>query len=165
MAKSKILTHKQINRKIKRIAYQVYENNFEVESLYIIGIKSRGSILADRIVEELSEISPLNISRGNIKLNKDTPMNGEPECDADFSDLTGKNIILVDDVLNTGKTLMYAVKYLLDSNPESIQTVTLVDRRHRMFPVRADYVGLTLATTLQEHISVDFGSEDAVWLK
>ena len=76
----------------------------------------------------------------------------------------GKTIILVDDVLNTGRALVFATRYLLGFDVKGMQTVTLIDRRHRNFPIRADYVGLTLATTMQEHILVEFGNEDNAWL-
>ena len=165
MNKSKILNHEQIQQKIIRIAYQIVENNIDEESLYFVGVEPRGSILCDRLATEVNKINSAKIESGTIKLDKDHPLEKDVQCSLDLTETKNKTIILIDDVLNTGKALIYAANHLLQSEPKSIQTVTLIDRRHRLFPIRADYVGLTLATTLQEHISVEFGDEDIAWLK
>lgn len=165
MKKSLILNHKQISRKIKRIALQVQENNFDEPEIYLVGVMPKGEILAKRLFAELEQNCTSKIHLETLTLDKDQPLQKEITCSFTVSDIKNKPVVLVDDVLNTGKTLVYAAGYLLQSEPKTLQTVTLVDRRHRKFPVRADFVGLTLATTLQEHIEVTFGQEDAVWLK
>ncbi len=165
MKKSLILNHKQISRKIKRIALQVQENNFEEPEIYMIGVMPKGKVLAERLFAELEKNCTAKIHLQTLTLDKDAPLQKEITCSFPVGDIKNKPVVLVDDVLNTGKTLVYAAGFLLQSEPKTLQTVTLVDRRHRKFPVRADFVGLTLATTLQEHIEVAFGKEDAVWLK
>lgn len=166
MAKVKILSTVEIHQKINRLAYQVYENNFSEKELLIIGIEGNGYKVAKLISEKLKKISPLKITTGKIKVNKDKPWEGDPVIDFTQKDFVNKVIILVDDVLNSGKTLMYAVKLFLVNPVKKINTVVLVDRSHTRFPVKADYVGLTLSTTLQERIEADFSikNKEAVYL-
>jgi pyrimidine operon attenuation protein/uracil phosphoribosyltransferase len=164
--KVKILDTKQIQQKINRLAYQVYENNFFEKELLIVGIDGNGYKVAKLLKEKLLKISEFKINLGKIILNKDKPWEGNPEIDFSEKKFINKTIILVDDVLNSGKTLMYAVKLFLDSPVKKINTVILVDRSHSRFPVKADFVGLTLSTTLQEHIEVDFSvkSKESVYI-
>ena len=164
--KVKILDTLQIKQKLNRLAFEVYENNFSEKELLIVGIEGNGYKVAKQLSEKLKEISPIKITLGNIKLNKDKPWVGEPSTDFEEKAFVNKTIILVDDVLNSGKTLMYAVKLFLDKPVKKINTVILVDRSHTRFPVKADYVGLTLSTTLQEHIEADFSNKnkEAVYL-
>jgi pyrimidine operon attenuation protein/uracil phosphoribosyltransferase len=166
MTKVKILDTLQIRQKINRLAYEVYENNFAEKELLIVGIDGNGYKVALQLGEKLKEISGINIKFGKITVNKDKPWEGEPEVDFKEKDFINKTIVLVDDVLNSGKTLMYAVKLFLDKPVKKINTVILVDRSHTRFPVKADYVGLTLSTTLQEHIEADFSvkQKEAVYL-
>jgi pyrimidine operon attenuation protein / uracil phosphoribosyltransferase len=164
--KVKILDTLKIKQKINRLAYQVYENNFSEKELLVVGIDGNGYKVAQQLAEKLKEISPIKITLGKIKLNKDMPWEGEPKIDFTEKQFINKTVILVDDVLNSGKTLMYAVKLFLDKPVKKINTVILVDRSHTRFPVKADYVGLTLSTTLQEHIEADFSvkNKEAVYL-
>jgi pyrimidine operon attenuation protein/uracil phosphoribosyltransferase len=166
MTKLKILDTVQIQQKINRLAFQVYENNFSEKELLVVGIDGNGYNVAKQIVEKLKEISPLKINLGKISVNKEKPWEGEPVVDFKEKDFVNKTIVLVDDVLNSGKTLMYAVKLFLDKPVKKINTVILVDRSHTRFPVKADYVGMTLSTTLQEHIEADFSTKkkEAVYL-
>lgn len=166
MSKVKILDTTQIKQKINRLAFEVYENNFEEKELLIVGIDGNGYKVANHLSEKLKSISPIKIKLGKIKVNKDQPWKGEPQTDFTEKDFANKTIVLVDDVLNSGKTLMYAVKLFLDKPVRKINTVILVDRSHTRFPVKADYVGLTLSTTLQEHIEADFSkkNKEAVYL-
>ena len=159
-----ILNHRQIKQKINRIAHELYENNFEENEIIILGIENRGAILANRLAKILTEITDQTIELGSIKIDKDNPLDHDVVCSIDTEKIKNKTVIIVDDVLNTGKALIFAVRSILGYHVKSLQTVTLVDRRHRNFPIRADYVGLTLATTLKEHISVEFGEEDTVYL-
>jgi len=166
MSKVKILDTLQIKQKINRLAFQVYENNFEEKTLLVVGIEGNGYKVASQLAEKLKEISKVKINLGRISVNKEKPWEGEPLVDFTEKDFVNKTIILVDDVLNSGKTLMYAVKLFLDKPVKKINTVILVDRSHTRFPVKADYVGLTLSTTLQEHIEADFSikNKEAVYL-
>jgi pyrimidine operon attenuation protein/uracil phosphoribosyltransferase len=166
MTKVKILDTTQIRQKISRLAFEVYENNFEEKELFVVGIDGNGYKVAQQISEKLTAISPLKIKLGKIKLDKEKPWDGEPIIDFTEKDFTNKTVVLVDDVLNSGKTLMYAVKLFLDKRVKKINTVILVDRSHTRFPVKADYVGLTLSTTLQERIEADFSKKEkeAVYL-
>ena len=159
-----ILNHKQIGQKITRIAHQIFENNFKEKTVCVMGIHDEGYVLAEKLNAILSDIADFEIQFYGINMDKKSPLKSGLNSDIEPKDLKNKVVILVDDVLNSGKTLIYATKFLLDYNVKSIQTVCLVDRKHRKFPVRADYVGLTLSTTLQEHISVEFGKEDIVYL-
>lgn len=163
-SKTLVLNHTQISQKITRIAHQIIENNFEEKELIVVGITPRGSELAKRICSILESIFDGTINYYDITLQKDNPLRNEIVCELKPEQAEGKTIILVDDVLNTGRALVFATRYLLGFDVKGMQTVTLIDRRHRNFPIRADYVGLTLATTMQEHILVEFGNEDNAWL-
>lgn len=164
--KVKILDTLQIRQKINRLAYEVYENNFSEKELLVVGIAGNGYKVAQQLCEKLGTISPLKVNLGKINLNKEKPWEKDPKMDFSEKEFVNKTVILVDDVLNSGKTLMYAVKLFLDKPVKKINTVILVDRSHTRFPVKADYVGLTLSTTLQEHIEADFSkkSKEAVYL-
>jgi pyrimidine operon attenuation protein/uracil phosphoribosyltransferase len=159
-----ILNHKQVEQKVTRIAHEILENNFKEKKLVIMGIQKEGFVLASRLANILNEISTIDITLCGIEMNKKSPLESDIEIGIESKTLKNKVVILVDDVLNSGKTLIYATKHLLDQNIKGIQTVCLVDRKHRQFPIRADYVGLTLSTTLQDHITVEFGKVDVVSL-
>jgi pyrimidine operon attenuation protein / uracil phosphoribosyltransferase len=159
MSKVKILDTMQISQKINRLAYEVYENNFAEKELFIVGIDGNGYKVALQLAEKLGEISKIKLKIGKLSLDKNKPWEGAPAVDFSEKDFMNKAVILVDDVLNSGKTLMYAVKLFLDKPVKKISTVILVDRSHSRFPVKADYVGLTLSTTLQEHIEADFSQK------
>jgi pyrimidine operon attenuation protein / uracil phosphoribosyltransferase len=155
----KILDTRQIGQKLNRLAYEVYENNFAEKELLIVGIAGNGYKVAQQLASLLKKISPMKITIGKITLDKDKPWEGAPETDFSERDFVNKTILLVDDVLNSGKTLMYAVRLFLDKPVKKINTVILVDRSHTRFPVKADFVGLSLSTTLQERIEADFTKE------
>jgi pyrimidine operon attenuation protein / uracil phosphoribosyltransferase len=158
-ARIRILDTRQIGQKLNRLAYEVYESNFSEKELFVVGIDGNGYKVANLIAEKLKEISPMKIGLGRISLDKDKPWEGEPETDFGEKEFVNKTVILVDDVLNSGKTLMYAVRLFLGKPVKKINTVILVDRSHTRFPVKADFVGLTLSTTLQERIEADFSKE------
>jgi pyrimidine operon attenuation protein/uracil phosphoribosyltransferase len=166
MSKVMILNTTQIRQKINRLAFEVFENNFSEKEIFVVGIDGNGHKVAAQLGEKLKEISSLKIRLGKITLDKEKPWEGEPKTDFTERDFINKTIVLVDDVLNSGKTLMYAVKLFLDKPVKKINTVVLVDRSHTRFPVKADYVGLTLSTTLQERIEADFSKKqkEAVYL-
>lgn len=158
--KTVILESKEIRQKIVRIAYEIYENHFE-EELILLGIEGTGLKLAKMVHVELEKISNEHLSFHAIKVNKQAPRIDELKVDNGDVDLTGKTIVLIDDVINSGKTMAFAVFHLLSQSPGSIKVAVLVDRQHRQYPVKTDYVGLTLSTTLQDHIEVNLEKEEA----
>ncbi|MBL7902380.1 MAG: phosphoribosyltransferase [Bacteroidia bacterium] len=160
MSKVKILSTQQIRQKLNRLAYEVYENNFSEKELFIVGIDGNGYKIAQNLMSLLGSISSLKLKLGKISINKDEPWNGEPVIDFEEKDYVKKCVVLVDDVLNSGKTMMYAVKLFLDKPVKKINTLVLVDRSHSRFPVKADFVGLSLSTSLQEHIEADFSKKN-----
>lgn len=160
-----VLDKKQIAQKINRIAWQVYEDNFSEKEIIVAGIAKTGFLLAQRIAGVLEKISPLKIKLVKIILDKENPLTCNVEPQLSPKELKGKTLVLVDDVLNSGMTLTYSLCPFLDADVKKIRTVILVDRNHKRFPIGADFTGISLATTLQEHITVDLeGKEDSVVL-
>jgi pyrimidine operon attenuation protein / uracil phosphoribosyltransferase len=159
MSKAKILDAHQIGQKLNRMAYEVYEKNYNEKELLLVGIDGNGYKVAERIEEILKKISPMKVTLRKIKLDKENPWSSEPKFDFTEKDYNNKAVVLIDDVLNSGKTLMYAVKLFLDKPLKRLSTLVLVDRSHTRYPVKADHVGLSLSTTLQEHISADFSKK------
>ena len=160
-----VLTENQIKQKIQRIAHEIYENHYQEKELVIVGIKDRGLIMAERLKELIDSISEIKTTLYSIELHKDKPTTNPIVFSGDLAGLKNKAVIVVDDVLNSGRTLIHVVKFLLDYPLKSMKTVVLVDRFHRKFPVRADIVGLTLSTNMKEHVSVDFTKPEAVYLQ
>ena len=154
-----ILTSGTIQKKIGRIAYEIYDNNVGEEEIILAGILDRGNIVAGKIRDALHKIAPFRIELIELELNKLQPSAVKVSPKMNFS---GKVIILVDDVANSGRTLLYAMKPLLEFLPKKIQTAVLVDRMHKAFPVSVDYVGYSLSTTLQDNIRVDIAGEEIV---
>ena len=163
--KSKILDIQEINQKLKRMAWQVYEQNSSEKEIIVVGISERGLILAKKLAAHLQEISKIKTKIANLELDKDSPYNKEVTLDVVEKEYANKVVVLVDDVLNSGKTLMYAAKHFLTTQLTSLSIMVLVDRNHNRYPVKADYIGLSLATTLQEYINVDLkGADKGVYL-
>ena len=154
--KNYILDAKTAEKKLRRMAYQVLENNVDEEMIFLAGIRESGSVVARNMQKMLSEISPLKTELLAISLDKKKP--GTVSLDKEI-DFTGKVIIIIDDVSNSGRTLLYALKPFLAYLPKKIQTLVLVERSHNSFPVHSDYVGLSIATTMQEHIYVEVEDE------
>ena len=163
--KSQILDRNGIDQKINRLAWQIYENNAKESEIIIVGISGRGEVLAIELLKVLQQISQINVRLAVISLDKDNPYQKETKVNLDLVDYANKVVILIDDVLNSGKTLMYAAKHFLNTPLIRLSTVVLVDRNHNRFPIRADYVGLSLSTTLQEYITVSLdGNSQGVYL-
>ena len=156
---SRILDQNQIAQKIKRIAYQIYERNFTEQEVLLAGIHQNGYALAERIAQQLSDISPLQVSLIRVVLDKETPLEQPVQLQPEQINVSGKVIILVDDVLNTGKTLAYSLIPFLQASPKKIETATLIDRHHTLYPVSVTYTGYSLSTTLQEHVKVVLDGE------
>lgn len=161
---SEVLNHKQIKKKITRMAYEIYERNLNSAGVVFAGISGMGMILADLLMKELKSISPLKVEELEVKLDKNDLLSEEIGLSEEI-ELSGKTLILVDDVLNTGKTLAYAMKPFLDKELYKMEIAVLVNRSHGRFPLKPDYTGYELSTTLNEHIKVDFsGNEYSVHL-
>ena len=158
-----ILNHEQIQHKIKRIAYQIYESNVNENELILAGIADKGYILAERLVDELNEISDIKVQLCKITMNKTNPLNSV-KVSLTAEEYSDKAIVLVDDVLNTGTSLMYGVNYFLGVPIKRFKTAVLVNRNHKKFPIKADFKGVSLSTSLHNHIEVTFGKTDKVTL-
>lgn len=156
-----ILNTHQINQKIKRIAYQIYENNSNEKEIVIAGIKSNGYILASKIADELSKICSLKIVMCNVTIDKKNPLQQITTSIAS-TEYQNKSLVLIDDVLNSGSTLIYGIKHFLEVPIKRFKTAVLVNRNHKKFPVKADFKGISLSTTLKEHVTVEFDKNEAV---
>ncbi|MCH4823441.1 phosphoribosyltransferase [Gramella lutea] len=150
-----ILDQEQIKHKIRRIAYQIYESNIEEQEIIIAGIAKNGFILAEKIETELKEISPLKIILCKVEMDKKNPL-GEIKTSLSPEQYKNKSIILVDDVLNSGTTLIYGVRHFLEVPLKHFNTAVLVDRNHKKYPVKADFKGISLSTSLSETVKVSF---------
>ncbi len=159
MSRIEILNAKQIQKKLNRLAYEVYENNISEKEMLIAGVDGNGFTIAKRLEEILNKISPLKTRLGKITINKENPMDEAPELDFTEKDFKNKSVLIVDDVLNSGKTLIYATKVFLTCPVKKMHTIVLVDRSHNRYPVKADYVGISLSTTLQEHVIADLSKK------
>lgn len=166
MAHTQILDAAQISQKLNRMAYEIYENNFSEKTIFIVGIDGNGYKVAERLGAILESISPIKIKLGKVTMNKENPWEHEPKINFTEKDFENKPVVVVDDVLNSGKTLIYAVKLFLDKPVKRLNTLVLVDRSHTRYPIKADFVGLSLSTTLQERIDTDFSKKgkEAVYL-
>lgn len=161
-----ILNKQQIEQKINRIAYQILEDNLGEKDIVLAGIWDRGYKLALRLQKVLQEISDFKLTLLRVDIEK---QNSKLVAKTDLPESEWKNkvIILVDDVLNSGKTLAYGLGVFLNTPHKKIRTVVLVDRSHKIFPIATDFVGLELATILKEHVDVVMdvaGEEDRVYL-
>lgn len=149
-----ILDQTQIEQKVKRMAYEIYEHNFEEQDLVLAGIHEKGAILADMLATQLRSISPINIQLLTVILNKVSPLETPVKLEPSDVSIADKVVIIVDDVLNTGKTLAYTLNSFLPQNPKKVEIATLVNRHHTLYPVAATYTGYSLATTLRERVEV-----------
>jgi pyrimidine operon attenuation protein/uracil phosphoribosyltransferase len=155
MDKKKILTNSQIKRKIKRISLQIIESNVEEKEVVLAGIEQNGFLLAKELNKMITEFSNLNIKLCSLKIDKKNPLNNI-STSLNSSEYKNKSIVVVDDVLNSGSTLMYAVKHFLDTELRQLKTAVLVDRNHKKFPIKADFKGVSLSTSIQNHVKVQF---------
>ena len=150
----KILNEGQITQKIKRLAIEILENNFNEKQIILAGINNNGLHFAGMLQSAISNITEIPIKLTTIKLNPADPLASEITIGLAPRELKRKNVIIVDDVANTGRTLFFAMKPLLEILPRKVEVAVLVDRKHKSFPILADYVGLSLATTLKDNIDV-----------
>lgn len=150
-----ILESEAIGRKLDRMAYEIFENNYEEEELHFIGIRENGFSIAQMLAEKVKVISKVHVTVNGMSLNKKNPVNSKVFLDDSNINLSGKTIILVDDVAQSGRTLLYAIKPLLDFGPSKIEVAVLVDRKHKKYPVTADYVGTLLSTAIGEQVILE----------
>ena len=158
MKSSIILNNEQIQHKTRRIAYQIYESNFNEESIIVAGINGNGYIFAQKLVESLKEISDIKVYLCEVKLDKKDPRESIT-TDILPDDYKNKSLVLVDDVLNSGTTLIYGIKHFLEVPLKKFTTAVLINRNHKKYPVKADFKGISLSTSMQEHISVVFDGD------
>ena len=149
-----ILTEKQVLQKIRRIAFEIYENNFSEKQIWIAGIHDQGYIFASLLAKEIESISPIKVNLIGIGINKEDPEHSDVVLDTGAPAISNKCLILADDVLNTGKTLAYSLKSFLNQGVKKIETAVLVNRKHSLFPISATYTGYELSTTLTDHVQV-----------
>jgi pyrimidine operon attenuation protein / uracil phosphoribosyltransferase len=151
--KNIILTHNQINHKIRRIAFQIYENNVNEKEIILAGIDKNGFIFAKKLKTVLQKISDINPVLCKVSINKKNPLE-EIKTSIPTNEYENKSLILVDDVLNSGTTLIYGVKHFLNVPLKQFKTAVLVNRNHKKYPVKADFKGISLSTSLHEHIQI-----------
>lgn len=155
MSKNIILSNQEIEHTIKRIAYQIYETFIDEEEIVIAGIASNGFIFAKKIADSLNLISPLKVSLCEVQINKHNPESAV-KTSLTKEEYTNKGLVLVDDVLNSGTTLIYAVRHFLDVPLKKFKTAVLVDRNHKKYPVKADFKGISLSTSSLDNVEVVF---------
>ena len=161
---NKIKDSKDILSSIKRIAFQVYEINIEEEYLVIVGVGDRGGLLSEMLGQALVSISDLKLKYVNLTIDKSKPYNNI-QSNVSIESLKNQSIVIVDDVLNTGSTLIHAVSYFLQIPVKRIKTAVMVNRNHKKFPIKADFKGLSLSTSVNEHITVHLrGNSSGIYL-
>lgn len=160
LMKQVILTHTQIEQKINRLAFQLLENTFELDTIYIGGITGNGIILAEKLKAIIEKNSEQKIELFEIILDKEQPLSQPIQLTINSEELKGNTVILVDDVLNSGKTMQYGLMKVLEQSVYKVYTVVLVDRKHRRFPIKANFFGLRLTTIMQDHVEVSLAENN-----
>lgn len=154
-----ILNKHQIELKITRMAFQIWEENANCQNLIMIGIAENGYILLNLLADKLEQISPLKIQRIKMKLNKKNPLSEEIKIE---QNLDGQSVVLIDDVSNSGKVMLYALRPITAYIPQKISLAVLVDRKHKSYPAQPNIVGHSLSTTLQDNITVQSENNELV---
>ena len=157
---NRILSHDQIRYKIRRIAYQIYESNVDEELIVLAGIEGGGLEFAKKLKAVLEKITEADIQLCKVKMDKSNPLKSGVSTSLKPEAYENQSVVLVDDVLNSGSTLIYGVHHFLQHPLKQLKTAVLVNRNHKRFPVKADFKGLSLSTSLQEHVRVDFAPRD-----
>lgn len=165
--KSLILDKAALNQKIKRLAYEVVEEYFDETEICLVGIEKGGHQTAHLLAHEIKKITEATVSIHALKINKEKPIDNQIVLSENIDYFKNKVILIVDDVANSGRTLFYAFKPFLNIECKSLKVAVLVDRKHKRFPVKCDFVGTSLNTTIQEHIEIVFTTEgvDAAYLE
>lgn len=167
MKKVEILSTRQIQQKLNRLAYEIYEHTADEKEIVIAGIEGNGYTVAKKLAALLKKMSEQEVVLGKITVDKKNPLAAQPKTDLEEKEYKNKVVIVVDDVLNSGKTLIYGVQLFLNQPVKRLHTVVLVDRSHTRYPVKADFVGMSLSTTMQEHIVADLSQsgKETVYLE
>jgi pyrimidine operon attenuation protein / uracil phosphoribosyltransferase len=156
-----ILNQLQISQKIRRIAYQIYETNSSEKEVVLAGIVGNGFVFAEKLVAVLQEISNLKVTICEVTIDKKNPL--KPiTTSLKVTDYQNKSLVLVDDVLSSGTTLIYGIKHFLEVPLKKFKTAVLVNRNHKKYPVKADFKGISLSTSIKEHIQVEFSKKEAI---
>jgi len=153
MASQTILNHSEINNKLRRIAFQIYESNVTESEVVLAGIDKNGFIIAKKLKTIITKISPLNIVLCQVAIDKENPQK-EIKTSINSEDYANKSMVLIDDVLHSGTTLIYGVKHFLEVPLKQFKTVVLVNRNHKKYPVKADYKGISLSTSINKNVTV-----------
>ena len=159
-----LLSASDIKKKIERISYEILENCDEQDGIILAGIKDSGYKLAEKLSKQLKKFSGIAVRLCSISIDKTKPTHNKIECNIPVEEFRNKTVIIVDDVAHTGRTLFYAMKPLMDVEPKKVQVMVLIDRKHKQFPIVADYVGLLLSTNMQEHVTVELEEVEAVYV-
>ncbi|WP_369049209.1 phosphoribosyltransferase domain-containing protein [Tenacibaculum sp. UWU-22] len=156
-----ILNHTQIEQKMRRIAYQIYESNSNEKEIILAGIDHNGYLFAEQLSKIIAKISPLKIQLCNVIIDKKNPLN-PVKTSLSAQEYKNKSLILVDDVLNSGTTLIYGVKHFLEVPLKRFKTAVLVNRNHKKYPIKADFKGISLSTSLHDQVVIEFTKNKAV---
>lgn len=162
-----LLDARKITQKVNRLAIEILENNYREKELILAGINNNGTRFADALEAVLTTKTAIKITRTTIRLSPAAPLSVPITVDLPEQRLKNKVVIIVDDVANTGRTIFYAFKPLMQVLPKKVEVAVLINRKHKSFPVQVDYVGMSLATTLNEHIDVELERKEsmAVFMK
>ncbi len=156
----KILNDRQIAQKVKRLAIEILEHNFGEPEIILAGINNNGMVFSELLMQELTNMSNIPITVTRIRLNPANPLAADIILEMPPEAVKDKVLIIVDDVANTGRTIFYAIKPILEVLPKKVEVAVLIDRSHKSFPIRVDYYGLSLATTLKNNIDVQIRAVD-----
>ncbi len=160
-----ILSEEKIFKILKRIAVEIVENNFDSKNVVLVGITNQGYKMAQRLKKEISKSRwSVNCSLQKLEIDKSDPVSGEVKLDCDPAVLHGKTVVVVDDVMNTGRTQAYALSYILKASVKKVETAVLVNRSHTAFPIHVTYSGIELNTTIDDHIEVKLEKEVGAYL-
>ena len=172
MSKTEILDAAGVSARLQRMAFEVYEQNFAEKEVILLGIAHRGGFLATQLAKRLKNISPLSVSLAGANLDREERQGKGGLMEVDFSEspafFAGKSVVVVDDVLYSGNTLLNVIAPLLNFQPSKIQTAILIDRGHRTMPVFSNIVGIELATSIQQHVFVEVNEQEGsavAWLE
>lgn len=157
-----VLSAQQVALKIQRIAWELYEKHVNEKRLHLVGISKSGYWLAEKIMHILGDISDLDLSLVELEINKKSPLSKDIKLSKPLTELKGECVVLVDDVLNSGGVLMHGARHLLSEPLKQLTSAVLIDRNHKRYPIKADVKGLSLSTTMQEHVHVEIKGDKAV---
>jgi pyrimidine operon attenuation protein / uracil phosphoribosyltransferase len=160
-----ILDQRKVTQIIKRIAFEVYENNFSEKEIFLVGVFEKGYQLANLIQEQMQLIAdPCKVNLVRLDVDKNNPLASEVQLDIALTKMKKKSVLLVDDVLNSGRTMAHCLTALMQTDIKKIETIVLVDRSHKRFPLMANYKGYELSTTIEEHVDVRLDNDFGVYL-